>query len=97
MDRLQANVYDLPVLLVQRHGADETHIDFRVRRQHVLEALQWLHHNNPCYCDITIDFTNVVKLPEDGIPLELLVFEEPNNNEDTHTLTEGTEETNYDS
>ena len=79
--------------MVRRHGADDTHADFRVRRQHVFEAQQWLQEN-PCYRDITI---NVDNLPEDGISSELLVFEEPNNNEDTHTFTDGTEEPNYNS
>ena len=58
LDRLPANVSNLPVLLVRRHGTDDTHADFRVQI-HVLEALQWLQHNNPCYHDIAIDFTNL--------------------------------------
>ena len=97
LDKLPANVNELPVLVVRRHGEDETHADFRVRRQRILEALQWLQHNNPCYRDITIDFANVDRLPEDGIPPELLVFEEVSNSEDTHTSTQGTEEGHYDS
>ena len=71
LNRLPANISELPVLLVRQHGADNTHADFKVRRQHVFEALQWLQINNPCYCDISIDFTNLNKLPEDGIPSEL--------------------------
>jgi hypothetical protein len=30
LDRLPSNVNDLPVLLVRRHGVDDTHADFRV-------------------------------------------------------------------
>ena len=44
-------------------------------------TLKYEQINNPCYRDISIDFTNL-KLPEDGIPSELLIFEEPNINED---------------
>ncbi|MCG8622691.1 MAG: hypothetical protein MJE68_11945 [Proteobacteria bacterium] len=95
LDRLPANVSNLPLLLVRRHEADDTHADFRVRRQYVLEALQWLQHNNPCYHNITTDFTNLDKLPEDGIPSELLVFEGPNS--DNITDSEGTNEINYNS
>ena len=59
--------------MFRKHGADGTHADFKVWRQCILKALQWLQRNNPCYRDITIDFTN---LPQDGIPLELLIFED---------------------
>lgn len=43
---------DLPVLLVRRTSDDNTHADFRVRREKVLHALQWLKQNNPFYSDM---------------------------------------------
>ncbi len=72
LDRLPCNVADLPVLVVRRRGADNTHTDCRVRREKVLQALQWLMLNNPCYKDITINHVALNHLPEDGIPPELL-------------------------
>ena len=42
LSKLPCNVSDLPILIVRRHGADNTHKDFRVRRARVLSALIWL-------------------------------------------------------
>ena len=49
LNKLPCSVSDFPVLVVRRHGAENTHKDFNVRRDHVLAALQWLKLNNPCY------------------------------------------------
>ena len=76
LDKLPCNIADLPVLVVRRHGADNTHTDCRVHRNKILHALQWLVQNNPCYKDITIDHVAINLLPEDGIPPELLSVKE---------------------
>ena len=51
LDRLPRNVNDLPILLLRRTGDNDTHIDLQVRRDVVMQALQWLRLNNP-YCSI---------------------------------------------
>ena len=46
---------------------------FRVRRQKVLVALQWLQKNNPKYYgNIVIDTNRLSALPDDDIPIEVL-------------------------
>ncbi|KAF8803427.1 hypothetical protein BYT27DRAFT_7214734 [Phlegmacium glaucopus] len=45
---------------------------FRVRRQRVKMALEWLKANNPLFKDITISASRLAQLPEDDIPYELL-------------------------
>ncbi len=85
LNRLPCNFSNLPILLVCRHGAENTYRDFRVRRERILLALQWLNVNNPCYKDIMnnpcckdfmIDHVALQLLPEDGIPPELLTVDE---------------------
>ena len=57
---------DVNVLVVRREGSDQsTHHDFRVRRDIVLHALQWLLANNKYYKHITINFSALNSLPED--------------------------------
>ena len=46
---------------------------FRVRRWRVREGLLWLKSNNPLYQDIEISEENLLELPEDGIPDELMM------------------------
>ena len=76
LDRLPCEVSQLPILVVRHHGTENTHADFRVRRDKVLEALQWLQQNNRFYQDITIDHAALQNLSEDGVPSELLAIEE---------------------
>ncbi len=46
---------------------------FRVRRQLVLQGLMWLKANNDKYYgDISINYENINKLPEDDVPREIL-------------------------
>ena len=71
LNRLPARVADLPVMIVRRHGADDTHRDFTVCRHRVLEALSWLKTNNPFFKDIEIDRNLIQSLPENGVPEEL--------------------------
>lgn len=61
---------------MRRHGTENTHTDFLVRRERVLSALQWLKANNPSYKDITIDHDALQLLPENGIPPEILAVDE---------------------
>lgn len=73
-------ISDLPVLTVLWKGAQNTCHKFRVHRENVLHALQWLKHNNRFYTDIKIDFDTVVQLPTDGILDNLKNLELPKSN-----------------
>ena len=57
---------DLPVVKLQCEGKSEKSRDFKVRRRKVLDALLWLVENNRAYADITLDYTRIENLPEDG-------------------------------
>lgn len=76
LDKLPCNVSQLPVLVVRRHGSDNTHKDCRVRRANVLTALQWLKAHNPFYTNIEIDMDAIRCLPSNGIPEELLTIDQ---------------------
>lgn len=82
LDRLPCNVNDLPVLLLRRYGEDNTHTELRVRRSRILSALQWLQQNNPFYCNIIIDQTALQRLPDGGVPPDLLVAVEGESEDD---------------
>ncbi len=41
LNRLPSRVADLLVLIVRRHGAEDTHRDFTVRQHKVVEAVLW--------------------------------------------------------
>ncbi|CAB3993600.1 Hypothetical predicted protein, partial [Paramuricea clavata] len=75
LNRLPSRVADLPVLIVRRHGAENTHRDFTVRRHRVLESVFWMKTNNSFFKDIEIDRDIILSLPENGIPDELSVEE----------------------
>ena len=87
INKLPVKISDLPILTVTRHGAANTHHSFRVRREKVLHALQWLKHNR-FYVDIEIDLDSVQRLPVDGIPDTLLNFELPDT-DSRHLADEG--------
>ena len=72
LDKLPRCTHELPILIVHRQAAENTHRDFQVRRDRVLAALQWLKLNNLCYSDITIDLDSIANLPIDGVPTELM-------------------------
>ena len=76
LDSLPSYVSDLSFLVVRRMGQDNSHRDFKVRRTRVYDALVWLRDNNRFYQDIHINMDAVSFLPEDGVPEELLIFEE---------------------
>ena len=63
LPRLPAEV---DIIRVRRQGKDDTHKDFRGRRQCVEGALRWLKDNNPAYGDIVIDDSRIQNLLEDG-------------------------------
>jgi hypothetical protein len=63
LNRLPSRVADLPLFIVRRHGAEDTHRDFTVRR--------WLNTNNSFFQIIEIDRDVIQSLPENGIPDEL--------------------------
>ena len=77
INKLPVRVNDLPVLTITRQGAANTHSNFRVRREKVLNALQWLKHNNKYYKDIEIDLDSAQHLPVDGIPDDLVNLKLP--------------------
>jgi hypothetical protein len=53
-------------VLIVRKTFSDGHFDFKVRKQRITEALQWLKANNIYYKDITIDFDTLNLLPDDG-------------------------------
>ena len=57
---------EMDIIRVRRQGKDDTHKDFRVRRQRVESGLRWLKDNNPAYTDIVIDEARLQNLPTDG-------------------------------
>ncbi len=63
---LPRNTKNLDVLIVRKHGSDNTNKDFRVRCSVVLHALLWLKQHNKYYRDVTIDMEEVKQLPIDG-------------------------------
>lgn len=63
LPRLPAEVN---IIRVRKQGKDDTHKDFRVRRQRIERALHWLKDNNTAYRDIVIDDGRIQCLPEDG-------------------------------
>ena len=54
---------------------------FQVRCAAVHEALQWLKANNPLYSDIAISSDQLVTLPEEGIPAEVMALIRHKDNE----------------
>jgi len=56
----------LDVTVVRKHGAAESHRDFRVQRSVVFRALQWLVLYNKYYDDVTIDHDTLKQLPIDS-------------------------------
>jgi hypothetical protein len=44
---------------------------FRVRRNRIRDALQWMKSNNPLFSDIVISNERLQSLPENGIPREI--------------------------
>ena len=42
LDNLPSKISKLPLLIVRKHGSNDTYADFQVRRERVLAAIQWL-------------------------------------------------------
>lgn len=97
LDRLPCNVSDLPVLLVRRSGADNTHSDLRVHRARVLAALQWLKVNNPFYSEIVIDHNTLSLLPDDGIPPQFMTLHDDTPERDSNSSDCGPDQIDADS
>ena len=59
---------ELDVVIVRKEGASQSHHDFRVRRDIVHRALQWLVTHNQYYHanSVHIDVTALAQLPQDG-------------------------------
>ena len=58
---------DLPYFVIKGPNEKMTDQAFRVRRNFLIEALTWLHHNNPDYQHIVISQDNADHYPEDDI------------------------------
>ena len=84
LPRLPSN---LDVIVVRREGANQTHSDFRVRREVVQRALQWLVTHNKYYQSlcITINTTALAQLPEDENVSHLVSVTEDSSTVDTPT------------
>ena len=82
LPRLPSN---LDVIVVRREGANQTHTDFRVRREVVQRALQWLVTHNKYYqsLGITINTTALAQLPQDGTVSTLVSVTEDCSTPDT--------------
>ena len=64
----------LTVIFARENQADFSRsAEFRVRRGHVLAALQWLQRHNPFYADLQFDMQALRALPEDGVPSNIAV------------------------
>ena len=68
LNSLPSRASDLPVLVLRRHGVENTHRDFIVRQHRVLQAVLWLTTNNPYFKDLEIDREAINCLPENSIP-----------------------------
>ena len=77
---LPRRLNDTGILIVRKEGLDNTHRDYRVRRDVVHNALIWLQQNNPYYNDIEISPNNLSELPTDGVPQAIPTQLLPNNN-----------------
>ena len=64
---LPRRVTDTDIVIVRKQGENNTHRDFRVRRNVVHDALVWLQQHNPYYSSINISEDNLHLLPEDDI------------------------------
>ena len=87
LPRLPSN---LDVLIIRKEGANNTHRDFQVRRQVVHRALQWLVTHNQYYrsMGITIDYTALDQLPQEGNFSDILAVTD--NSSWSETTTEDT-------
>ncbi len=84
---------ELDVLIVREKGTDNTHQDFKVRREVVLKALLWLKQHNKYYRKAHIDYVALNELPEDGHLSNHSGIESSTCNEDA---SENHDEQNYD-
>ena len=76
-DILPHDPKDLPIIAFTVKGKNDFEKEFKVRRQVVLDALQWLILNNPLYKDIQIDYSRISALPADGfLSVETVDFHE---------------------
>ncbi|PKC05887.1 hypothetical protein RhiirA5_293827, partial [Rhizophagus irregularis] len=66
--KLPRHPSSLDVLVIRRHSASNPEVfrDFRVCRNKVIRALNWLKENNRYYADIIIDYEVLRSLPIDG-------------------------------
>jgi hypothetical protein len=70
-----ASIISVTFIGVGSLPSEGIHHIFRVRRQAVFKALQWLKKNNPeYYCDVCVDVDQLNNLPDDGVPPEILAI-----------------------
>lgn len=81
--RLPRRPRDLDIVIIRHSDADLTrHIDFKVRKAHIRNALLYLYENNPQYREIQIDEEFLETLPDEGsIADQLTVLESQGNHQ----------------
>ena len=75
-------------MVVRREGAAGSHKDFKVRRSHVLEALQWLVENNPYFRGVSLEHAALAQLPGNGGLPGLSAVTLPNDESGTEPVLE---------
>ena len=80
---LPRRVTDAGILIVRKPGLQNTHRDYVVRRDAVMNALIWLKQNNPYYTDIVISDENLASLPIHAVPSDLPTEVLPSSHTDT--------------
>ena len=68
---------DTAIFVIRKQLDDNTHRDFRVRRNVVHRALLWLKENNEDYANIDINDDNLQLLPEDDF-VDVRSYDAPN-------------------
>ena len=82
--QLPRSVSDSGIIIVRKEGLNNTHRDYRVRRNVVFNALVWLKDNNPYYSHIEICEDRLQELPDDDIPSNIPTQIIPDNQQTTH-------------
>ena len=66
----------LPIIVIKASHMSITNKDFRVNRQHLIDALMFLKENSDDYANIHISLANAATYPEDGILREVPQIDE---------------------
>ncbi|KIN98994.1 hypothetical protein M404DRAFT_156273, partial [Pisolithus tinctorius Marx 270] len=69
--RSMSNILAITFVGTKRLPTNWLNLTFRVRRDAIREALQWLQENNNIYCDVDISEQRINELPNDDVPPEI--------------------------